>query len=289
MHIHDKSIGSGLVLLGAILWGTTGTSQALAPEGASPLAIGAVRVTIGGTALLLLAFLRGSFANNQPWLKKPTFFAALSMAAYQPFFFAGVSKTGVAIGTVVTIGSSPIFAGLLAFLLFKERPGQRWVAATLLAIIGCILLFATDNLVSISISGIVMALCAGFSYASYALLSKQILEHHPPEAVIAVIFCIGSIILSPLLFTQKLNWLISSRGLAVALYLGIVTAAAAYVLFSKGLAKIPAANAVTLSLAEPLTAAILGITFLGETLSFSALGGIALLFSGLLIMTLDKK
>ena len=44
------------VLAAAVLFGTTGTSQALGPDGATPLAIGAVRLAIGGTGLALIAF-----------------------------------------------------------------------------------------------------------------------------------------------------------------------------------------------------------------------------------------
>ena len=39
--------------------------------------------------------------------------AALGIAGYQPFFFGGVSKTGVALGTIVAIGSAPVWAGVL--------------------------------------------------------------------------------------------------------------------------------------------------------------------------------
>lgn len=44
-----------LVILGAMLWGTTGTAQSFAPDGAHPIAIGSVRLAVGGTALLLIA------------------------------------------------------------------------------------------------------------------------------------------------------------------------------------------------------------------------------------------
>lgn len=44
-----------LVTLGAMLWGTTGTAQSFAPDGAHPIAIGAVRLAVGGAALLLIA------------------------------------------------------------------------------------------------------------------------------------------------------------------------------------------------------------------------------------------
>ena len=59
--------------------------------------------------------------------------AAGGMAAYQPLFFGGVARTGVAVGTMVGIGSAPVFAGLLGLLLRGERPGRRWAAATLSA------------------------------------------------------------------------------------------------------------------------------------------------------------
>ncbi len=44
-----------LVLLAAVLFGTTGTAQALGPEG-SPLTVGAARVAVGAALLALAAF-----------------------------------------------------------------------------------------------------------------------------------------------------------------------------------------------------------------------------------------
>ncbi|MDD2852056.1 MAG: hypothetical protein PHY09_09210 [Desulfuromonadaceae bacterium] len=55
------SHGTWLILLAAILWGTTGTTQAFAPSDAHPL--GALRLAIGG-ALLLFAILRGQITRN---------------------------------------------------------------------------------------------------------------------------------------------------------------------------------------------------------------------------------
>jgi len=43
--------GAGLVLMAAMLWGTTGTAQAFAPEGAQPEVVGTLRLLIGGVAL----------------------------------------------------------------------------------------------------------------------------------------------------------------------------------------------------------------------------------------------
>jgi DME family drug/metabolite transporter len=72
------------------------------------------------------------------------------------------------------------------------------------------------------------------------------------------------------------------------LWLGLCATAAAYVLFGKGLKIVPLATAVTLSLAEPLTAGTLGVVVLGEKLSTLAGVGILLIFSGLVVLSLKR-
>jgi DME family drug/metabolite transporter len=60
-------------------------------------------------------------------------------------------------------------------------------------------------------------------------------------------------------------------------------------LFARGLALTPVAAAVTLSLAEPLTAGILGLTLLGERLSPLMALGMGCIFSGLLLITFGER
>jgi len=286
MHKGKQNHGALLVLIAAMLWGTTGTSQALAPQGATSLAIGAVRLTVGGIILLIYAYLRGSFRGLRGWPILPTIIAAASVALYQPFFFAGVSKTGVAVGTMVAIGSSPVLAGVLGYFVQKEKPGVKWFVATGLAVTGNIMLLFSENELSLNVVGIVLALCAGLAYASYSLASKKLLEKYPSELVVAVVFTVGAILLFPLLITSELNWLLNYRGLAVALHLGFFTIAVAYSLYARGLKNISVATAVTLTLAEPLTAAMLGIFLLGEKITLLSGIGMALLFMGIVILSI---
>jgi len=280
-----KTGGHWLVLLAAVLWGTSGTTQSFAPAGATPLAIGAARMLLGGSALLAIALLRGSFRKGGKWPRRETLLAALSMAAFQPFFFTGVSLAGVAVGTVVAIGSSPILAGCLAYLLRGERPGRRWALATLLAVGGCSLLFIPGSGGGVNPWGVLLALGAGLSFALYVVANKTLLEAHSPDAVNAVVFCAGALLLAPLLFVVDLKWLADPRGMAVILHLGLMVTAVAYLLFSWGLERLPAATAVTLSLAEPLTAALLGVVVVGERLTLPAALGVILLLAGLFIVS----
>ena len=277
--------GNWYIVAAAMLWGTTGTAQALAPYGVGPVIVGTVRLVIGGIALMAFALARGDLHDGNRWPFWSTFIAASSMAAYQLFFFAGVAKTGVAVGTIVGIGSAPIMTGLLGYLWRGERPGHRWGVATVLAIIGCSLLIASGGSIHVDILGILLALGAGFSYAIFTLVSKGLLEDHPPEAVMAVAFFLGAVLLSPFLITADLAWLFQPRGLAIGLWLGFVTVAVAYTLFARGLKLVHVATAGTLTLAEPLTAGTLGIFLLGEKMSPIAFLGIILIFAGLLILT----
>lgn len=273
----------------AVLWGTTGTAQALAPEGAEPAAVGAVRLAIGGGALLLLAWARGVLRGGGRWPFIETSLAAGSMAAYQVFFFAAVARTGVAVGTVVAIGSAPILAGLMGLLVRAEHPGRRWMAATVLAIVGCGLLITAGSSLSVDVLGVLLALGAGASYAVYAVSSKGLLEGRAPDAVMAVVFSVGALLLSPLLLTADLGWLTHVRGMGAALHLGLVATAAAYALFARGLSAVPVATAVTLSLAEPLTAGTLGVLLLGERLTALATLGVGLLLGGLLLLAVGER
>jgi len=284
-----KTGGEWLILAAAVLWGTTGTAQAFAPPGAQPVGVGAIRLAIGGLALFAVAVGRGRLRSQTPWPLAVTLLAAVCMAAYQLCFFAAVATTGVAVGTVVAIGSAPVLAGALVWLVYREKPGWRWGFATALAILGCALLVLPGGQLTLQVWGVSLALGAGLCYALYALLAKRLLEIHAPEAVMAVIFCLGAILLSPVFFLVDMSWLGSWRGLAVALHLGLVATALSYTLFARGLKVVPAATAVSLSLAEPLTAGLLGVFLLGESLSLPAWIGVGLLFSGLALLSLKQK
>jgi DME family drug/metabolite transporter len=77
---------------------------------------------------------------------------------------------------------------------------------------------------------------------------------------------------------------LTSEGAALALFLGIVPTAVAYLLFARGLNRLTAAETATLTLAEPLTAALLGVLVLAEHLTVPATLGAALILAGLVVL-----
>ncbi|MGX1262363.1 drug/metabolite transporter (DMT)-like permease [Rossellomorea marisflavi] len=102
--------------------------------------------------------------------------------------------------------------------------------------------------------------------------------------MVAVVFMLGAIFLTPFLFLYDLSWLMEVRGAGVALHLGVVATGLAYLLFARGLVKVPASTAVTLSLAEPLTATMLGVFLIGESLDALSWLGVGLLLLGIMLL-----
>lgn len=282
--------GVFFILGAAILWGTTGTTQVFAPEGASPLTVGAFRLLIGGLGLVLVALFTNSFKGSGKWNLTHVLLGAIAVAVYQVSFFKGVKLTGVAVGTIVAISSSPVSAGILAFLILKEKLSKKWFFATFMAVIGCtFLVLSGSDEVKIDILGILYALGAGLSYALYTLYGKLLLQEHKGNAVVAVMFFGGALILTPLLFMYDISWVMTTKGVITMTHLGLFATTLAYIFFAKGLHTLPVSTTATLSLAEPLTAAILGVVILGEKLNTMVGAGILCLFIGITVLSVQRK
>ena len=276
------------VLIAAILFGTTGTAQALGPEGSTPMTVGASRILVGGSILAAMALASGGFRGR--WPLGQVLLAGAGVAVYQLAFFQAVADTGVAVGAIVAIGSGPVFAGILERVLDGAWPGRTWLVATALATTGvAVLSLASATDASLSAAGIALALVSGLGYATYTIVAKRLLRlGHTPVAVMGASFGLGAVLLLPVLLLGDTAWLHTPDGLALALYLGIVPTALAYSLFARGLRSLDASEVTTLVLAEPLTATVLGVVVLDERVGAGGLLGAVLILAGLAVLALPR-
>lgn len=263
-----------------VLTGTAGTALALAPSDAQPEVVGFLRLAIGGPILLAAAMLGGKLGRMPI---RPVLASAISMGVYQPFFFNAVDRTGVAVATIVALGSAPMFTGALVFATRRAALNRDWAIATVIAISGGALIVGGGESIGVDTTGVILALGAGLSYSVFAVAARGLLDNHPPLAVMGVTLTGGAVVLLPVVVGANLTWVGSAHGAATALYIGVAATAIAYILFGYGMARTPVTNVVTLTLAEPLTGAMLGVFVLGEVLTPLAALGAALLLLGLVL------
>ena len=281
--------GPVLIILATVLWGTTGTTQELAPDASSPLTIGALRLLVAAIVLIAIAGWGGKLRHLGNLRRPATLLAAVGVAAYQPFFFMAVDRTGVVMGTIVAIGSAPIFAGLLAWGYDRVPPSRLWTIATAVAVAGVSLLVAAGNELGTDRNGVVFALVAGAAYATYVIAARQLAREGEAIGSTAIIFSLAAVLLLPLLGTDDLSWVGTVGGSVAVLHLGVLATAGAYLLFASGLETTQSTTATTLSLGEPVTAAILGVVAVGERPPLLGWAGFGLVLIALVAVATEGR
>ncbi|GAA2735300.1 DMT family transporter [Actinocorallia aurantiaca] len=293
--MQNQTSGATPILIASVLWGTTGTASSLAPSGAPAAAVGSAGLAFGG----LLLFLSSRGARSLPaacggaerWL---LVLGAIAVAGYPVTFYPAVARTGVAVATVIALGSAPVLTGLLAWLVGGDRPSSRRLCATAGAVLGCTALVLgpelTDGAAPVDAVGVLLAVLAGLSYAVYALISGRLIARgHSSGAVMGVMFGGAALLVLPVLAAAGTQWLLTWRGTAVALHLALFTTFLAYRLFGHGLRHASAQTATTLTLAEPAVAALMGVAVLGERLPLLSWSGLAVLALALVLLTAPSR
>lgn len=283
--------GPLLVLAAATLWGSVGTAQELGPPDAWPPAVAAFRSLAGGALLVAVVVVRQgvkSLAAGARAAPAPLVLAGAAIAAFQWGYFSGIRLTGVAVGTLLAIGSAPVWAGVIEAVR-HGRPSRRWFAATAVTIAGTVLLIlgaddARGAADGVDPAGVAASLSAGAAYALYTAASSRLVGRGVTGARgMALTFTISGLLLVPALLPRPIAWAWTANGRVLIAWLAVAATAVAYTLFAAGLRTVDAPTATTLTLAEPLTATLLAVAVVGEHLPPVAVSGAAAVGAGLLL------
>lgn len=287
--------GTAGVLVAAILWGTTGTAATYAPD-LSPLAVGAVAMGIGGLLQGLIAattIIRQRRLIARHWHFLLT--GALAVAVYPLAFYASMRYAGVTVGTVISIGSAPLLSALIEYRLDGLRLTKRWMCGAATGIAGMVLLCLAEsgghnNESSSGMMGIMLGLLAGFTYALYSWSARRMMQEGvAPRAAMGVTFGAGGILLMPVLLLTGAPLLTAWNNAAVGIYMALVPMFVGYICYGYGLARIPASMATTITLLEPVVAALLAVLLVGERLPPIGWAGVGLIVACLAVITLPAS
>ena len=267
-------------------WGTTGSVTAIlvARADAGALVIGAARILIGAILLVIgVRWATGSLRVD-PADRWRCVALGVCLAAFQAAYFSAVTLVGIAVAALIAICGAPLLIAGLAAAALGERVTARAGVALALGVVGTALLIvgprtAADVTVRFA-AGVLLALGASLAYALYVVLAKTTLTRTAPLPLAAASFAVAALALAPALAGADVGRQIA-LGWPWLLYLGAVTTAGAYAIYTTGLRDVPASAAAVASLMEPLTATLLGVFLFGEHLGAGGVIGALLLFAAL--------
>ncbi|MEO9281822.1 EamA family transporter [Acinetobacter sp. WA-87] len=289
--------GTIAILVASVLWGTTGTAAAFAPT-LGPLAIGAA--AMGGGGLLQALVASRAIRENRQFIRENLLILLLGVAAvgiYPLAFYSSMHYAGITIGTVVSIGSAPLIAAILERFFDRKALSTIWFLSFVCGVLGVTMLsMGESHAVLDSISqwnkyfGIFLGLVAATTYSLYSWAAKKLIDRGvASKAAMGMIMGGGAVILLPTLLVTGEGLLQSSTNLLVAAYMMLIPMFLGYLLFGFGLKTVNASKATTLTLFEPLVAAIFAIVLVGEHVSWLGWIGMFLIFICILILSKTRN
>ena len=285
-----KSRAIWLVAFAATTWGVGGFVAAVLyrTSGLGPVTVSFWRF-VGGLALLaaLRPFLGG------PWRAglRRVLLTGAGFAVYQTAYYAAIPHAGLAVATVVTLGTGPVLIALGSWLLLREHLSARSAMLILVSLVGLILLVRPSDS-AVSALGVGLSLLSATGYAAVTLLSRASRSVDDPLDAALGGFAVGAVLVLPIALAEGLrptagNWDETAGLLA---FLAALPTALAYVAFFSGLRAVSATTASMVALIEPVAASVLAVAVLGEHLTLLAYtGGVILLVSVALLTRLEPN
>lgn len=256
------------VLAASVLFASGGASRAIVGFPGTGISFAAWRVFVGCLGLFVYTHWKyGSSGINRLFRQPIMWLMGGSILFYQAAFFFGAGRIGIAIGTLVALGSAPLLAGLISWWIGLGKPTISWALSTALGVVGLGLLTSTSG--NLDALGLLFVALAGWAYSILTVLGVKIVRDLNVNGieVLTVAFVIGGIYSIPILITTS-TWLTEPGAIAAILWAGIAAATLAYALFGFGISHLSAGTVSTLTLFEPVTATILGVLMLNEQINF---------------------
>jgi O-acetylserine/cysteine efflux transporter len=287
--------GEVLMVLVAILWGSAFPVTRVLLEEMPPLGAAAWRTLLAAAAVAVFAALRGEFRLLWPAAGDRGRLAVLALLGGATFLIAmnlAIFLTGASITSFVT-GAYPLLAVVVAALLLGEPFGRRVMGALVVAALGLVLL-ARPGGAHVELLGVVVALSAALSFATYLGLARLWADPaRLPTLTVAFWLLISSMVVSSALQLvvdpAGLVPELSLKGLAALLWLALPASALPHVLVIATLRRMPASRAAPFLLLMPISGALIAAALLGEHLDQIQLAGAGLILLGIATATLRGR
>ena len=266
--------GEFLILCSAICFSTGGLLVKFVPW--NPMAIAGCRSLL---AIPVLFF----FTKNLSFkLNRISALAALATFISLGCYVVATKMTTAA-NAIVLQYIAPVFVVLYAFLFLRKIPSRLDISVLAVALFG-IVLFFMDQLSGGGMAGNILAIISGVAYAGVYFLNS--LEGANPAASSILGHLCMAVVGVPFLFAggNSFTW----PAILSMLCLGIFQIGLGYLLFTKGIVRTDATNAILISMVEPVLNPVLVFLFIGEMPGVWALVGGSLVIASITVWNLMK-
>ena len=280
-----------LLVLLSVMWGGSFFFNGIALREFPTLSIVTARVGLAALALLFLMKMLGQGIQlNRQILK--AFFGMSFLNNVVPFSLIVWGQQHIASGVASILNATtPLFTMLVAhWFTTDEKINPRRLLGVLTGMGGVGLMMGLDSMESsgFHLLGQSAILLAAFSYGLAGVYGKRFAQLEiPPLATATGQLCASSMILIPLTLWIDQPWTMtipSIEGMGSLLGIALLSTALAYVIYFRLLKTAGATNLLLVTLLIPVSAIILGVFLLDESLEPQHLSGMAVISLGLLIM-----
>jgi drug/metabolite transporter (DMT)-like permease len=263
--------GQFSVLGAAFLWSTSGLLIKLIDW--HPFVIAGSRSFLAVLFILVIRFIfpppKGVKNRALP------FWGSAIALALTILTFVTANKLTTAANVILLQYTYPVWGALLGWWLAREKPRwEHWGA--LVFIMSGLYLFFSGGLDSGTLLGNALSILSGVCMGFHTVFLRMLKDGNPRDAMLAAHF-LCAVIGLPFIFVEAP--VLSATTLLPIFYMGFFQIGLSSLLFSYGIKKIPAIQAMLTSVLDPMLSPLWVFIILGETPSVYALIGGAVIIT----------
>ncbi|MDR1420858.1 MAG: DMT family transporter [Treponema sp.] len=257
--------GEGAILLCAFFWSTSGLFIKLLHW--HPAVIAGIRSLV---ACLFMLAVRAAFPPKSKGENSFLLWAGAASYTLTMLTFVTANKMTSPANAIMLQYTAPVWAGLLGWMLLGERPRWEHWGALVLTAAGMALFFG-GGLAGGSRAGDLLAVFSGICFGAHSVFLRMMKRGNPQDSLLAAhalcaLFCVPFVFLYPPA--------LSIPAALSMLFMGVMQMGAASLLFSWGIKRVSAIEAMLTAMAEPVLNPVWVFAVTGEKPSLRAvLGG----------------
>lgn len=189
----------------------------------------------------------------------------------------------------VIVSTAPLFVGIIAILVLKERLRWDFLLGFIVSITGIYLISFSDVPdIELHLIGDLLGIAVAFVWAVYSLLIEKI-STHGFDVILTTrrVFFYGIIFMLPFIWSegtfQNMALWLQPKNLVLLLGLGIVACAVSYITWNYAVAKIGSVKSNLYFYGSPVVTILFSICFLGERVTAKVVFGMVLTIMGVVI------